>query len=53
MAVSWIVAGIGIVLAILGWYMTPTAWGYGMLGFGIACIVLGVLDLFRDPQRAR
>lgn len=53
MAVSWIVTAIGVVVSLLGWFMTPTAWGYGILGFGLAWIVLGVLDLFREPARSR
>lgn len=53
MAFSWIVAAIGVVVSLLGWFMTPGAWGYGILGFGLAWIVLGILYLFREPARAR
>jgi len=53
MAASWIVTAIGFVVSLLGWFMTPSAWGYGILGFGLAWIVLGVLDLFREPARSR
>jgi len=53
MATSWIVAAIGIIVTLFGWYLTPTAWGYGILGFGLAWIVLGILDMFRAPTRAR
>lgn len=53
MAVSWIVTGLGIVVSLLGWYLTPSAWGYGILGFGLAHVVLGILDMFREPVRAR
>ncbi|WP_169732341.1 hypothetical protein [Cohnella thermotolerans] len=53
MATSWIVTAIGVIVSLLGWYLTPSAWGYGILGFGLAWIVLGILDMFRDPARAR
>jgi len=51
MVASWLVTGLGIVVSLLGWYMTPSAWGYGILGFGLAHIVLGILDMFREPSR--
>lgn len=53
MAVSWIVTAIGVVVSILGWYLTPYSWGYGIFGFGLAWIVLGILDMVRGPVRAR
>ena len=53
MAVSWIVAGVGVVVSLIGFYLTPSAWGFGILGFGLAHIVLGVLDMFRSPVRGR
>ncbi|MCC3371803.1 hypothetical protein [Cohnella sp. REN36] len=53
MATSWVVVAIGIVVSLIGWFMTPNAWGYGILGFGLAWIVLGILDMFRSPVRAR
>ncbi|MFC3797728.1 MULTISPECIES: hypothetical protein [unclassified Cohnella] len=53
MAISWIVVAIGVVVSLLGWLMTPSAWGYGILGFGLAWIALGLLDLFREPARGR
>lgn len=52
MALSWIVTGLGIIVSLLGWYLTPSAWGYGILGFGLAHIVLGILDMLREPVRA-
>ncbi|EHS57941.1 hypothetical protein P4H71_16315 [Paenibacillus kribbensis] len=51
MTVSWIVTGLGIIVSLLGYYLTPSAWGYGILGFGLAHILLGVLDMFRTPTR--
>ncbi|MEK0315961.1 hypothetical protein [Cohnella sp. 56] len=53
MAFSWIVVAIGVVVSLLGWFMTPDAWGYGILGFGLAWIVLGILYLLREPARSR
>ncbi|MFC5702062.1 hypothetical protein ACFPVX_12245 [Cohnella faecalis] len=53
MAASWIVAGLGIVISLFGWYVTPGSWGYGIMGFGIAFILLGILDMFRAPIHAR
>lgn len=49
--VSWIVVGLGIIVTLLGYYLTPGDWGYGVLGFGLAHIVLGVLDMFRQPGK--
>ena len=53
MVVSWIVTGLGVAVTLLGWYLTPDPWGYGLFGFGLAHIVLGILDMFRDPVRER
>ncbi|GIO66898.1 hypothetical protein NYE48_09790 [Paenibacillus sp. FSL M7-1455] len=49
MAISWIVTGIGVIVSLLGYYLTPNAWGYGILGFGLAWVVLGILNMFRQP----
>lgn len=51
MAISWIVTVVGIVVSLIGFYLTPGAWGYGILGFGLAIVVLGILDMFRSPER--
>ncbi|MGF7048813.1 hypothetical protein J2T13_003321 [Paenibacillus sp. DS2015] len=53
MTVSWIVITLGIIVSLLGYYLTPHAWGYGILGYGLAHIVLGILDMFRDPSRSK
>ncbi|MCJ8010677.1 hypothetical protein MUG84_02830 [Paenibacillus sp. KQZ6P-2] len=53
MVVNWIVVGLGIIVSLLGYYLTPNAWGYGILGFGLAHIVLGILGMFRQPERSR
>jgi hypothetical protein len=51
MITSWVVTALGIIISIMGWYLTPNAWGYGIFGFGVAHIVLGMLDMFREPVR--
>ncbi|MBO8141869.1 MAG: hypothetical protein H0Z37_06815 [Firmicutes bacterium] len=38
------VALIGAVVALIGWNMMPGALASGIFGFGLAHIVLGVLD---------
>lgn len=48
---SWIVTGLGVIVSLIGYYLTPNAWGYGILGFGLAHILLGILNMFRDPAR--
>lgn len=53
MTASWILAGLGVIVSLIGWYMTPSAWGYGIFGFGLAVLVLGLLDMFRSPVRGR
>lgn len=46
---GWTVAAIGAAVAALGWLILPTsvAWGAGIIGFGAAHIVLGLLDTQR------
>jgi hypothetical protein len=53
MTVSWIVTGLGVIVSLLGWFLTPDEWGWGILGFGLAHIVLGLLDMFREPANQR
>lgn len=53
MTVSWIVTGLGVIVSLLGWFLTPDEWGWGILGFGLAHIVLGLLDMFREPVNQR
>lgn len=47
---SWIVAGLGVIVALIGWYVGGY-WGAGILGFGLAHILLGILDMFRPTVR--
>jgi len=53
MTTSWVVTIVGVVVALLGWYLTPNAWGYGLFGHGLAWVLLGVLSMFREPARNR
>ncbi|WP_199794794.1 hypothetical protein [Paenibacillus faecalis] len=53
MTVGWIIAGLGMIVSLLGYYLIPNDWGYGILGFGLAHVILGVLDMFRQPARSR
>ncbi|MFE5319530.1 hypothetical protein ACFQ88_12560 [Paenibacillus sp. NPDC056579] len=53
MTASWIVVVLGIIVSSFGWYITPGAWGYGLFGFGMAHIVLGIIDMFRFSPNHR
>ncbi|HLV09089.1 MAG TPA: hypothetical protein VKY40_02680 [Halanaerobiales bacterium] len=48
---SWVVAGVGVAVAALGYSLMPSLWGAGILGFGLAHIVLGLLDTQRPTIR--
>jgi hypothetical protein len=50
MLISWIVLVLGIIVSLLGWYLIPDAWGYGIFGFGMAHILLGIADMLRHPS---
>lgn len=47
---SWIVVGLGVIVSLIGWYIGGY-WGAGILGFGLAHILLGVLDMFRSTVK--
>ncbi len=47
---SWIVVGLGVIVSLIGWYIGGY-WGAGILGFGLAHILLGVLDTFRPAVK--
>lgn len=51
MGTKWVIPVLGCLVSLIGWYLTPSAWGYGILGFGLAHIALGILDLFREPAK--
>ncbi|MFW6035247.1 MAG: hypothetical protein ACOCRZ_03220 [Halothermotrichaceae bacterium] len=48
---NWIVATLGVAVTALGWSLLPSLWGAGILGFGAAHIVLGVLDTQRPTVK--
>ncbi len=48
---SWTVFGLGVIVSALGWSLLPSLWGAGILGFGLAHIVLGLLDTQRPTIR--
>ncbi|WP_422657230.1 hypothetical protein ACK8P5_15860 [Paenibacillus sp. EC2-1] len=52
MSVSWIVTLLGVIVSLLGYFLIPNNWGYGILGFGLAHILLGVLEMFRGPGKS-
>lgn len=47
---SWIVTGVGAVVTGIG-YVTGGMIGAGIMGFGLAHVVLGVLDMLRPSVR--
>ncbi|MEX3615763.1 hypothetical protein [Paenibacillus glucanolyticus] len=51
LTVNWVVFGLGVIVSLLGYYLIPSDWGYGILGFGLAHILLGILSMFRRPVR--
>jgi hypothetical protein len=48
---GWIVVGVGAVVSIIGQLMRPSEFGAGVLGFGLAHIILGILDMMRPTVR--
>ncbi len=48
---SWAVIGIGVIVAAVGWLFITGLWGAGVTGFGLAWIVLGIIDLFRPTVK--
>jgi hypothetical protein len=50
-ATGWTVAGLGAVVSILGALYSKKRWGTGVLGFGLAHVALGLLDLARPTIR--
>lgn len=49
--VSYGVTGLGAAVSTLGWFLRPSAFGYGVLGFGLAHIALGLLGIPRIKTR--
>lgn len=49
---SWVVTGLGAVVSGLGAAMRQSRLGTGILGFGLAHMVLGILDMVRPlPEK--
>ncbi len=48
---SFVVAGVGTLVSSLGASQLKRKWGAGVLGFGLAHVVLGLLDLTRPTIR--
>ena len=48
---SWVVTGLGAAVAAVGATALSGPVGAGLIGFGTAHVVLGVLDLFRPSVR--
>lgn len=44
---SWVVVILGILVSFIGYSMLPDNLGAGLLGFGLAHVVLGLLDRIR------
>ncbi|MCF8011825.1 MAG: hypothetical protein K9L17_06380 [Clostridiales bacterium] len=47
---SLVTVAIGVVVSLVGYYMTGLT-GAGILGFGLAWILLGVLDMLRPSAQ--
>lgn len=50
-ATSWAVTGLGTAVSFLGALAFKKSWKPGIIGFGLAHIVLGLLDLSRPTIR--
>ena len=49
---SWVVTGLGAVVSSVGAAALNKKWGAGILGFGLAHVALGLLDLLRPTVRS-
>ena len=49
---SYSVAGLGVAVSALGYSLLPSIWGAGVLGFGTAHVVLGLLDTQRPTVKS-
>jgi hypothetical protein len=50
---SWAVTGLGAIVTTLGWVLRPRSrkMSSGIMGFGLAHLVLGLLDMVRPTVR--
>jgi hypothetical protein len=52
MTADYIVIAVGLIVSIIGYLMRPTELGWFLLGFGVAHVILGILDsIFHNPER--
>lgn len=50
---SWTLIAVGALVSGIGYSLLPGRFGAGLLGFGLAHIMLGILDMFREAARNR
>ncbi len=48
---SWIVTILGVIVSAIGYFMLPGEFAAGVLGFGLAHIILGLLDMTRPTVK--
>ncbi len=48
---SHIVIGAGIIVSAIGYFLLPGQFAAGILGFGLAHLVLGLLDMTRSTVK--
>ncbi|HEY8464121.1 MAG TPA: hypothetical protein VIM29_08910 [Bacillota bacterium] len=48
---SWVITGLGAAVSSFGAMAVKKRWGPGILGFGLAHVILGLLDLARPTVR--
>ena len=48
---SYVVIGLGVIVALIGFYLIGGTLGAGVTGFGLAHILLGILDMFRPSVK--
>lgn len=48
---SWVTLIAGIIVAVIGQIMRPGEFASGVLGFGLAHIFLGIIDMLRPAVR--
>lgn len=48
---SYVVIALGVIVALVGYYLIGGTFGAGVTGFGLAHILLGILDMFRPSVK--
>jgi|Deesub1362A_J573_1020465.scaffolds.fasta_scaffold00044_20 hypothetical protein len=51
MNLTWIVLIVGAVVALAGWFLVGGLFGAGVLGFGLAAVILSLLDFIRPTLK--